>query len=284
METTVTEQATTPAVETKTEVKPEVIAEPAKPIAKNSKDWAVQLSQVQKLQREREAFKNQQAQHAEKLKRVDAIEAAKASNNPAKILEAAGFPKEKVAEWLLNGESTVKLAPEVQEIKSELEMTKQEFKAYKDELAAKAQEATKAQETEEAKAYRAEIVAQVETDAFPLVKANGMAQRVLDVIKEHHEKTDGWLEPEAAAKYVEDKLAEQLPAYLDNLYSSPKMREITKAAIARAEAKDKPKEEPVVQKTRVKSAQKKEVVQPTTKKLTAKEIWQQIRDRDLLKT
>jgi hypothetical protein len=196
------------------------------------------LSQGAKLRQEQEAFKAAQAKAAEDLKLAAAIKAASGKKNPIEILRAAGYPEGEISNFLM---THGKVDPEIAAVQDEIRATKAELQALKDAKEQEAAAVSKQKETAEVAAYRKTMIESVETDKFPLIKAERVGAKVLDVLRAHHEKTGVQLDLEQAAKMVEEQMAAGIPKELDGYYANPAMRPLLEAARSRWEASQKAK-------------------------------------------
>lgn len=158
--------------------------------------------------RQREIVQREQAlkEQASKVEPIaKAIEEARASKNPAKILEAAGFTLDDVIEFYANGAEETPVAPEktVEELVDERLEAKRREEAEADRVAKVEKQISD---------FKASIKSTAEAggDAYELVNRFAQHDLVYDVVLQHHADHGEVLPIEKALQHVEDYLLAQI--------------------------------------------------------------------------
>lgn len=181
----------------------------------------------------------------EAAKSTAALSEAMKSKDPAKLLAAAGYTPEEIAQ---------KLAP----IAAPADPKVAELERRLSELDDRDKTRTEKQRTAEEQDAREEALAAIaaDKDGLPFVNALNLGDRVLTEMFEEHKKS-GKMDYEATAKAVEARAVASMPAYLDKLLATPALRTMVQASLAKLAAAAKPADAKVDPAAKAVEAEKK---------------------------
>ncbi len=186
----------------------EAVPETASEVKREDKPDSSSRRFAELSRRQRELVQREQAlkAQAEKVEPIaKAVEEARASKNPAKVLEAAGFSLDDVIEWYAAGGEETPAAPE----KSVEEIVEEKLEAKRREEA-EAERVAKVEK--QISDFKANIKSTAESggDAYELVNRFAQHDLVYDVVLQHHAESGEVLPIEEALRLVEEHLFSQV--------------------------------------------------------------------------
>lgn len=179
-----------------------------------------------KLLRDRATLDAERAKFAEQQKTWQAIEEARKSKDPLKVLQAAGVPADVQSEYLLNGG----VAPNAKEL--EVENTLKETKEQITKLQAEQQKFIEQQQAAQIEQARQEAFSLIKgaAEKLPWINALGANEAVIAEVKAQHARGET-PDFEKASLAVESRISGEMGGTLKKLVAVPSIRTMLETAL-----------------------------------------------------
>lgn len=213
------------------------------------------LAQRESIKAERQKLDAERAQHKDRL-------AALESKNLTKLLQAAGYTPDQIAEHIAkNGPGP---DPKVLALEKELAELRSGVKDFQSKAEKAAADAKAAETAKATNAYKAELTEGIYTQSekFPIIAFYKQGDAVIAEMQAQQKATGVIPSPEAAAAIVEERLGKGIDPQYDRLVGSAPILKRLEGALDRKGFKIVPKDAPAV----VKPVVVKSIV-PTAEKL-----------------